>query len=539
MKLYLSFLSMALLIGQAAVDAQTAENSRQCVIHLNKSFYVSGEVIWYKVYFPFGFKDKNIVVRAGIWDQEGQMLSSVFHKSRGGLSVQGYYRIPFDIRSAVYHLVVSGSDLESKEPIILAEALAPIFNDMESNTPPVAGAARKDKGDRQGADSLPGASLQVSIELAPDPVQRRERATASIRVRDRDGKPISAGLSVSIRDHLLSDTGLSAKENIVAGRILEPGIELSLDSMISFQGSITDSLGRPMRVGILGLYSSQEQALSYTGTNEEGRFSFSLPDFSGSKPIQFLDYHYRDIKVVMRSDIKLEKSGELAYSPEVLSYISASRQRKKIFQLYNDLEYVLEQETPAFHIEPFDPDDTYRIRDYEPFGSIPRFFKEVTAALKFNEGDDGKFVAKMFNSESGRRGFYSGIPLFIIDGKLTWDAAFVAGLDIAQVEEVHLFNDRDKLRQRFNSLGAHGGVVTIKTNRPGLQLPASEEEDIFLIAGLQPEVVFPGTQPKTIEPHAPFLQPQLYWNPGFQTDEQGELQVEFIQSDDLSQQFPI
>lgn len=532
MKRYLSCLFISFLVYQVAADALPAEDSRPCIIHLSKPFYVTGEAIWYKIYFPIHFKDRNIAVRVGIWDQGGQMLSSVFHKTHGQPFVQGYYQIPFDLKPGVYHLVVSGSDQASKEPVALAEALIPIYNDLQAEAPPAA----ETSWEKKDAIPLPGASLQVSIELLSDSIRRRENVRARIRIRDENGKPVPAGLSVSVRDYSLAGRPIPGQENIVAGKILEPNTGLSLDSMISFQGSISDSLGQALKVGILGLYSSKEQVMSYLKSDEEGRFTFSLSDFSGSKPIQFVDYQYNDIKVEILSDIELEEKGTLVYTPEVLSYLQASRQRKKIYQSHHGLEYALEPEAPSFNIQPLDPDDRYLIQNYDRFESIPRFFAEVTTALKFKEEKDGRFNAKMFNSDSESRSFYSGKPLFIIDGKLTWDANFIAGLDIAQVEEVGLFNGREKLRQRFGPLGIHGGVATIKTSRPGLSVPPAEEEDIFLIDGLQPQVGFPGLHPKegAIAPHAPFLQPQLYWNPDGQTDEHGELQLDFIQSDDVS-----
>lgn len=535
MKPFLSCLFLAILVQQAAA-VRPAEEPRRCVIHLNKPFYVSGEAVWYKIYFPISFKGRNIAARVGVWDQNGQMLSAVFHKTHGQSFVQGYYQIPFDLKPAVYHLVVSGTDQASKVPVVLAEALIPIFNDLQDDSPTVSEQAGEREAGKQEPAHLPGNSLKVSIELSSDAVHRREKVEARIRIQDEKGRPAPAGLSISVRDYSLTDNPLPEQKNIVKGKVLEPDIELSLDSMISIRGNISDSLGRALNLEVLGLYSSKEQVLSYLKSNADGRFFFSFPDFYGRKPIQFIDYQYNDIKVDILSEVELKEKGALSYTPEVLAYLNASRQRKKIFQLFNGFEYALVQEPPAFDVHPLDPDDIYLIQNYERFESFPRFFTEVTTALKFKEEGPGHFVAKMFNSESGNRGFYSGKPLFILDGKLTWDANFIAGLDIAQVEEVGLFNSRKKLRQRFSALGLHGGVATIKTSRPGPIVPPSDEEDIFLIDGLQPQADFPGQPPtgEAIAPHSPFLQPQLYWNPDLRTDGRGELVLDFIQSDDVS-----
>ena len=68
--------------------------------------------------------------------------------------------------------------------------------------------------------------------------------------------------------------------------------------------------------------------MSYLKSDEEG-FFFHFPDFSGSKTIQFVDYQHNDIKVKILSDIELEETGTLVYTPRFYPF-KASRQRKNL-----------------------------------------------------------------------------------------------------------------------------------------------------------------------------------------------------------------
>lgn len=509
-----------------------AAMSNRMIIHLNKSFFVSGEVIWYKIYFPANFEGKNIALRVGLWDREGNMLESVFHKTHGKAFVQGHYNIPFEFKSGLYHFLVLGTNRATNEPVQLAQASIPIYNDLEKEEQPPLIIQPELATDIVG---FLHPKLKVSVALLSETIQRRGKVKAKIQIRNEKGEPIIAGLSVSVRDNTLTAVNIPGQQNIIEGKLLEPKIGSTLDSSIAFVGRLSDSLGQALQAPLFGIYSSKEQTFAYTKSDKAGRFPVKLPDFYGSKPIQFMDYQYEDIDVVLRSEIPLEKKGDLVYTPQILTYLEASRQRKKIFQLYNTFEYELEPAITAFESQSFEPDNSFQIQNYERFASIPVFFKEVVTPLKFRKDTSGRFIAKMFNPAADSRNYYPGKPIFIVDGKLTRDADFIAALDITQIERVDLFYNFEKLRQRFNVLGIHG-VVVIETNQPDLRVPTKEEEDIFLIHGLQAQVPFPGLhqKEKAIEAHSPFLQPQLYWNPNLQTDTNGEVELEFMQSDDLS-----
>lgn len=532
MKLFFTALLMIIVFNQALANDWAGENQDRCVIHLSKSFYVSGEVIWYKVYFPAAFKNRNIAIKTGLWTDTGQEVATVFHKTMGKSFVQGYFNLPFDIQTGLYHLVVLGTTLENKHSLHLAETLIPVYNDLD---PPISPEIINSTEKEGEAKTLSEPSLKVSIKILEEPVRRRGAVKAKISVQDEYGLAVPANLSVSVRDFELTDASIPSQNNIVEGKLLDTNLGMKMDSVISFSGTIKDTTGQPLQAQLLGIYSSKEQTFVYTKSDKEGRLSFELPDFYGSKPIQFLDYQYEHIQVELQSDIPFEKNGELVYTPEVLAYLNASRQRKKIYQMYNGFEYDLAPEIPHFDVQSFDPDQSFQIQNYERFPSIPVFFREVLTPLKFREDKTGKITAKMFNPAYEIRDFYPGKPVFIVDGKLTRDVSYVAGLDIDQLERVDLFYDFQKLRQRFNALGING-VVLIKTNLADLSIPESEETDIFTINGLQPGVKFPGQvlDESNLAPRKPVLQPQLYWNPNHQTNEQGEVELSFIQSDDLS-----
>ncbi|MBK7870523.1 MAG: hypothetical protein IPJ74_07505 [Saprospiraceae bacterium] len=106
-------------------------NTNPCVVHLDKSFYVTGEVIWFKIYLPSESKGNPFTMRVGLLDQQGQVADYFFLQTEGKTYASGYYKIPFDRPSGIHHLVFMGQEQTSKRPIVLAKVAVPIYNDLE------------------------------------------------------------------------------------------------------------------------------------------------------------------------------------------------------------------------------------------------------------------------------------------------------------------------------------------------------------------------------------------------------------------------
>ncbi|MBK9491173.1 MAG: hypothetical protein IPO07_22080 [Haliscomenobacter sp.] len=129
---------------------------------------------------------------------------------------------------------------------------------------------------------------------------------------------------------------------------------------------------------------------------------------------------------------------------------------------------------------------------------------------------------------------YPSAPIFILDGKVTRDADFIARLKTNQIEQIDLFYQPDQLFANFKAIG-RSGVVNIRS-KSGMAIPADEEADVFSINGLQTPVEFPTLLADQIRTKVgqPFFRPQVYWNPNLETDAQGLARFSFVQTDDWS-----
>ncbi|MEM9847015.1 MAG: hypothetical protein AAF847_03935, partial [Bacteroidota bacterium] len=261
------------------------------------------------------------------------------------------------------------------------------------------------------------------------------------------------------------------------------------------------------------------------------------PPFYGVRPVQFIGYQFEHMEIGVDVDQRQLPPIEqpLIYTEAVKSYLALSQQRKKIFQLYQSLENKIEPDKIDLDILNLEPSTTFIIDEYESFEFMHSFFGELLTPLKFILQKDSTYIATMSNP-TGRLSAnttLSGTPLFIIDGKLTRDADFVARLDMDYIQKVELMFKPDNLRKKFKAIG-RSGVVKITTNLRDIPMAEKDAADLFTISGLQPNAEFPVFDANTVDSKQPFFRPQLYWNPTLKSDKNGKAKLSFYQSDDIS-----
>jgi len=515
------YLLLSILLAFFLVNTNYAQ-SGNTLLHLDKSFYVTGEVVWYKFYLPTDLKGQEKIVEVLISDKEGSIIDQYFLKNEGNSFVEGYYKIPFNIEAGWYRISILPT---GNTKALLSSITFPVYNDLVS-------AQEAQNPATLSADPNIVAQLNdlnIEVQLDQSTYAPRDQVQVEVLVKDKNGKTVkNANLSLSVSDANLIDQNL----------LVEGAITTNVGNEIAIEGTLVDESGEPMRASVLGMYSSLEDRIFYSSADAKGRFSFKPPVFSGSRPIQFIGYQFEhmDIGIQLENRKMLPIQQELTYTEAVKNYMSLSRQRKKIFQIYKSLENQIETEKVKLDIQELNPGFTYVIDEYESFDFMYSFFGELITPLKFLLQPDSTYKATLYNP-TGRASAntqLSGDPVFIIDGKLTRDADFVARMDMDYIEQVDLMYKSENLREKFSAIG-RSGVVKITTNLKNVPIAEKDAADIFTISGIQPKAAFPTFQPNDIPSSQPFFRPQLYWNPNLTTDGNGKASFTFYQSDDLSQ----
>ena len=506
-----TFLLLVFLASTLTVIAQNA------LLHFDKEFYVTGEVMWYKLYLPDSDDKEVAVVQVLISDREGAVKDEFYLQASKEGHIEGYYKIPFDFASDYYRLSILATDDSEK---LIVSAVLPIYNDLNkattaTGTLPVLN------------EAIVVDDLQVELSLNKNQYSPREAVRASVLVKDSNGKPVKAKVSVAV-----TDESLAGKDLLIGGTA-----PLNIGTNVRVKGTLLNAEGVPSRASVLGMYSSIEDRVFYSSADEEGQFDMKPPLFYGERPVQFIGYQFEhmDIGIEMKEHQMPPIEQALIYSQEVLDYLALSQKRKKIFQIYTALETQLEPEQIDYDVQDLEPIFTYVIDEYESFEYMRDFFGELITPLKFILKEDSTYRAQLYNPS----GLYdantvlSGDPLFIIDGKLTRDADFVARMDMDYIETIALMYRPENLRKKFKAIG-RSGVVKMTTNLRNVNISEKDNADVFTINGLQPQADFPEFVPNSLPSGQPFFRPQLYWNPNLKTGANGKADFTFYQSDDVS-----
>jgi len=505
-----------------------AQESDQCVVHIDKPVYVTGEVVWYKVYLPAFLHETPFTVLASVHDASGDAIEQYFVRTEGQSAFGGYYKIPFDLDAGIYRLNLSVHSQEINDRVDLVNFAMPIYNDLKKGNENISLSEK-------AVAPVVANQLQVAAEL-DDKIKLRDAVVANIRVTDESGQPASGDISISVTDRdLLSD--LPYAQSVFRGPSLERSNLQNLQNSIYLKGTVfREATNEPVALNVLGGYSGTDNRIYYTKSFEDGRFLMRIPDYTGSKPIQFLGYHREENHIRVELDeVRIDAiNDELRYTNGILEYMNWSRLRKKIFQYYDTQETVLDPQAITYPVQELDPDATYIMDEYEPFETVGGFFNELMSAVSFSLDDDSLYQASMYNpsGRAAKNTYLNGPPLFIIDDKATRNADFAARMSASPIETMELFLQPKKLLSQFNALGI-SGVVRIKTRLKDVEVPQADREDVFAISGLQASADFPPHSAQTDTNH-PLFAPVLHWVGDGKTDANGSAIINFTQSDDIS-----
>lgn len=519
MKYRLTILSFLLAI---ALQAQSP-----ALVHLNQSFYVSGETVWYRLYLPAYFPEGDPVFTVALYGSGGKLVDRSYLRRKENGAVYGFYKIPYDWRSGLYQLVFSTAEEESNAPIVLADALVPIYDDLggQNNAPAMATSSAP-----APAVDLPK-DLTVTITLDRQHYPPRGTARAAIRVTDREGRPVAASFSVSVRDEL-SRIDHPLFSTLHAGNGSGPWPEL--EDEVSLRGTLWTPDGATLLPsGNIGAYVPRLQTFFYDKGDARGNFVLDLPDVYGDTRLHVGGLLPEDLLVKLDREAPHTAADQpLPYPPEVIQYLELSRKRKTIYQLSGSLEQDLPVSWPEVEQKVIESDWGLPLDEYESFTDIPTFIKEMIVPLKFRQRRDEPYDARMFDPTQPTRSFHRDGPLFILDGQLTRDADFIANLDIAKIARIDLFYVQENKDRFFGPLGRHG-VVLLQSRNRDLSVPEADQKNYFTFQGLQAEVDYP-IQVDMQGDRPVLLRPALYWAPALETDARGEATVEIPLSDDRS-----
>lgn len=499
----------------------------QVAIQFDKSYYSTGELIWYKVFLPSILKEKKIIIKGIFSDQEGKVKQTFFHKTEGNIALDGYLKIPIAYESGIYQLQFNGIQADSKEEIVLVQSEISIYNDLQ-----IAKLEKFEPGkDMMEPQNSMNNDLIVDIKLNQESYPVRSAIQLGVDVKDKAGQPVKANLSIVSG---FSDNSINQLPFFM-GKKLDQTQLSKLGDMIYVKGQIMDSVGVPFKANVLGAYASLQNKIHYTKSDDQGYFTLEIPEFYEEQTLQFLPFSKEksDISIRLKSDdLPPLKTKKLVVTNDILNYLEKSLQRKKMEQYYAEAKQEFEMEKFINEIQTLEPDYSYDTKKYIKFETVADFFTELLTPLKFKK-TEGIYTASMQNPTAKITVLVKlkGDPMFIIDGKVTRDANFIANLSLSSIEKIDLFYIPDNIRKQFNVLGS-SGVVRLTTVTPQFELPQKDKEDVFVISGLKPKIQVKPFVPESGDVHIPHFHTPVLWIPHLYTENNGNAKLEFFHSDE-------
>jgi hypothetical protein len=492
----------------------------RAMLHLDKPFYATGETIGFRLYLPAQGAKPKMSIHATLTNAKATLVQDHFFRIDDTAGAGSAFTIPLEWPSDLYYLVCTATDLSLSEAEIIQIPI-PIVNDLQAFP-----ATSNTESNDAPLDNVLGhelQSLRVSIQpLTKSPLISGQNTYVQISVSDLNGQPVAATGSVSITDLDL----IGASNTLHTGTTLKLGHDWQTD--IYRHGQLLDVFSQPKILPLLAAGDWHSGHISFSKTDDKGDFSLKIDDYEGQRPIQILDVDGGEIQVKWKKPVV--RSQVFRLSTTMREYAYWSRQRRLIAQVFPVSDHQVKAQSliaPHFDIAQWPTRRSYNVQDYQAFPDMATFFSEVTQLVKFTPAK-GTYKVQMYDLEQGRN--YNTSPLFILDGRATFDVQFIAQLSPVGIQSVDVLYGLKPLRKYFPAIGG-GGIIYIRSLSGHRTLPEAAEEDIFSLAGFVSNKSLATTASAS---SGPIFKPLLLWDPMLRTDSQGKATLSFTGSDDRS-----
>lgn len=518
-----SFIWILLLCSTQQLVAQQSFTS-----HLSKPYFCQGEQVFYKLYLPNNYADKNVAVNIRLYNGDN-LMQQFYQKSEGKNAIAGLVDLPLDYSSGNYSLAFLVADGTQKIMETVNEIAFPIYNDLSTELTNVS----------SKVVAAPNNESPIDITLNSEVmINSRSKNEVSINLSGASGSVANADVSITIvdKDLVFGETSPFVSLATTTGNtITTPSEKLSL------YGLATNNNGKPQALNILGAWSLNAQKFSFTKALEDGKFFLELEDFEGDQSLQFVRYddskrnvNYSILKPASDSQV----ANKTMAQTDIDSYLSDSRKRRKLNQYFGLRKKVNLTEEPIQSSELLKPNTSYPLSEFKRFETLGGFFGELSTALDLRKDEKGRFLCNMSKPRTRNIGgsYLGDTPLFIIDGKVSKDSDFFANLNFDEMSNIDLHFDTKSLRKMFNAMGKNGAVV-VKTKLPEFQLPEYEQSDIITISGIQTGDTSYGFNDSeiAISNSHPLFSSLIYWNPYLKSDSSGQVKISYNHTDDVGE----
>jgi hypothetical protein len=530
---------LILLLGfDNGIPGFSQSNSPENIhVDFDKTFYLSGEFIHFKIYFLNQGPLRSKIVHVDLRDANGNYVMTHIYRVNNK-TAHGSYRVPYDLKEGNYlfRCYTRWNLNFSKKPAF--SQLIPVFNEFEGV---------KDLNFLEDSVFWSNDSLQkkynysdgILITIGNDgPIHPNQNVRIELITLDDNNQPIQSNLSLSVVPLTQINNSNPHKENRdIISAIPGDSIIYTPEESFEINGLAFDpETGEPINSRVLSVFNVRDATFTRL-ISKKGSFKFKLPLFEGNVDLQIINMNPFQPNVPEIRWIRLQEEigDDLPFNPvpertkEVERYIYHTKLRRKIHEIFYETTYdSIELQKPP--VLPFEPDRSYNMDDYQLIRNTFDFFKQAIVNTNFYK-ENGEEKMRLFNLET--KEFFMTSPWYVVDGHFIFNDSLVHNIPFNHLSRIDIYNRNESVFRYFEPIMIQGGVVAIYTKNNFLIDYIRTMPNTLRVEGLPRSIPEENkVKNEDLNSHeTPDFSPLIHWDPEIQTDEEGKSTITFRTND--------
>ena len=506
-----------LLLGLCFMQAKG--QSQDCIsLHLDKSFYVAGETLWFKAYLTNDSGVNSRVLHVDLVSHENQNIASQKILIENNSSF-GNITLPTDAAEGFYSFRAYTEYNLNFSPAFVYQRSIPVYQPNALGIPSsVPDSTATHVPDNQG----------VLIKVDKSRYQPRDSMSISFQLKQGKGNLSVAVVPLELAEAQTNHHNYSQCASAALNNEQPTPPERSLYLQGRLRDPITNSDAKPKLITVY-MDKSTHLIKAYA---DKGAVKIPVYDYFGTGIFQIMNLDpYDTIKFEFIADTEKKLNAPYYNSvspkrtPVVLEYMRQLAKRRKMTELF------YQQQPPDIkftELPSMVPDKIYRMEDYRDIFSFEEFINEAIGNVRVRTINGLKTI-RLFSKDLGDP--FPQHPWYIVDGFLTFNEKEVLDIQYQDIVEIRLYNRSSTLEKYFKHFMWNCGVVEVVTRDVKYVRNLRNHPNVVELEGFTPAKYFSSTLPQSNNWNYPDLRGLVYWAPDVFTDDRGQAQLSIPLSD--------
>jgi len=521
----------------------------ECIfIQFDKSFYISGETIWFKVYLlNDSGESKSRVLHVDLVSHKNETVVQQKLLIDNGTS-NGSITLPMDSEEGYYRFRAYTHYNLNFEPAFIYETNIPVYQPYKEDfllSDPIISEKIQSSG-----------TADISIVSDKKNYKPRDSLTVSVQINGSKDTGREGNFSISVVPlEIASHEFQSHNHSEFVEGALNGNSLIDPERSLFIEGTLRDANTKlNVTSGRISIYMDKTSQF-LRAFSRDGKIKVPVPDYWGPGTFQILNhdpYHHAALELIQKYALE-DKLNSPDYHPSVLEFIPDSGGKFESPYFHSDLptrtpvivKYMDQLQKRRKFIELFDlykpqeiqystvsamvPDNVYQTKDYQEIYSLEQFINEAIINVKVRTIDGIKTV-RLFNREKG--GLFEDHPWYMVDGFLTFDEKEILNIQYLDIIEIRLYSKISTITEYFERFMSRNGVIEIITRDVKSTRELKNNPNVVEIDGFSLPQNFDSTLTLSESKTTPDLRGVIYWSPDVLTNEHGQGQITIPLSDD-------